>query len=242
MNNSEHLYYRALDASRNVVNAKSFAMWDMALAVQSTVVFGWLNAIQEDIDKTGAEPLSNGSMTGILLNTVPLDWKGAAVAVGAFAITDAAQRVRNADKDTQTIQSDLNAFSQGVEILPFTRRQKIIKKLGRTASRTAITGAAMYGGYKIGEGLEATQALGTQVTLGAGAFVYAHTYGKLRDFKQSRRQRRMFNNAKPGDFIDVTPNEIPKETGPFPILTEAYVSQEDQKFYDAVRDFKESSE
>jgi len=144
---SNEQYHRGGDAA--------YGMFDMYLSVKGMMATTLGATLQQELMRNPAErEIIKGSHAPFaLMAEAPFDWKGVTLALGAFALTNAATRVRNYHRMDQDSAKALAQIYSGEQYIPATKRQAMVRRAGQRIGRGAVTAAACYGAYKVGEQL-----------------------------------------------------------------------------------------
>ena len=176
-----------------------YAVADLGLAGKTIFAMGFLGTMQQEI-RDGYEPMVCGTEYCSPWADFPLDARGIAVAAGAYAVTSIASRIRNKERTRDMVMTNLEAAING-DLIPYSPATMHARRLMRWTGAKAITGAAIYGGYKLGEELTVGESLATGFGLLALGAIRAASYSISKRLK-SRKSNRQDSDSSSRNFID----------------------------------------
>ena len=131
----------------------SYGMLDIALSAKGMLATTLGSTLQQELVNNPAERqiLKGSHDIFALMAEAPFEWKGVTLALGAFALTNAASRVRSYHRLDRDSAKALDQIYSSEQYIPATRSQTMLRRTRQRLGRGAVTAAACYGAYKIGE-------------------------------------------------------------------------------------------
>lgn len=144
---SDERVYRANNAHLGMID-----IYLCAAGLVSTTISA---AVQTELAHNPQEKAAlHGSLDPfILMSEVPFEWKGITLALGAFAVTNAAARIKKYYRMTKDSCVAIEQLLSAESFTPATPKQTKLRRVGQRLGRGAVTAASCYGAYKAGEHL-----------------------------------------------------------------------------------------